>query len=111
MRAVVVCALMWVGASARADEFNRGYIRVRPFAGVAPAGFRGEELVRPAGAIADGGVDAETRGNFRIGFEFAPLVITAERPQMTGRLTLGWASEKLAIGVGVGSGFTSAYAQ
>jgi hypothetical protein len=116
MKTATLCALVWILAGqAHAEEaqaLNRGYARVRPYAGVTPAGFVGEELpARPAGAIADLGVEAQTRSGFLIGFEFAPLTLGAARPQMTGRLQLGYANEQLAIGVGVGSGFTSAYAQ
>lgn len=117
-KTTALCALICLLAPAAfaeelaaTESVHRGWARVRPFVGVAPAGFTGEEVIEPAGAIADLGVDAETRSHFRIGFEFAPLTFTAARPQMTGRLQLGWASDKLAISVGVGSGFTSAYAQ
>ncbi len=109
-----LCVWACLLGAARGDEpysLNRGWARVRPFAGVRAAGFSGEDVTMPAGAIADLGVDAETRSGFLIGVEIAPLTIMAARPQISARLHLGYANEKLAIGVGVGSGFTSQYAQ
>src|SRR4051794_37836702 len=102
MKTATLCAMVCflvgpAGAAEEAQVLNRGFARVRPYVGVTRAGFEGEQLpARPAGAIADLGVEAATRSGFLIGFEFAPLTLGAARPQMTGRLQLGYASEQIA---------------
>lgn len=101
-------------SEARADEpyrMNRGQVRVRPFYGIKEIAFDGELHQPPAGALADLSIEAETRSGFRIGFDLAPLMFLAPRPQITARLHLGYANELLAISMGLGSGLTWLYPQ
>lgn len=89
---------------------HRAYLRVRPYIGFHRVGW-GEHAEATSGVIADLGAEANTASGFKIGFEIAPLKYIYERPQLSGRLHLGYANEVFALSLGVGNGLSWYYPQ
>ena len=97
-------------ARPRWGGLHRAYLRVRPYIGFHRVGW-GEHAEATSGVIADLGAEANTASGFKIGFEIAPLKYIYERPQLSGRLHLGYASEVFALSLGVGNGLSWYYPQ
>ena len=89
---------------------HRGYVRVRPYVGFHRVGW-GEHAEPTGGVIADFGAEANTASRFRIGVEIAPLNYIYERPQLSGRLHLGYATDVFALSLGLGNGLSWYYPQ
>ncbi|MFO0572589.1 MAG: hypothetical protein U1A78_01180 [Polyangia bacterium] len=89
---------------------HRAYVRVRPYIGFHRFGW-GEHAEPTAGVVSDLGAEANTASGFRIGVEIAPLNYIYERPQLSGRLHLGYANEVFALSLGIGNGLSWYYPQ
>lgn len=89
---------------------HRAYLRVRPYIGFHRVGW-GEHAEPTGGVIADFGAEANTASGFKIGVEIAPLKYIYERPQLSGRLHLGYANEVFALSLGIGNGLSWYYPQ